>query len=215
MKRRIYIPVVLVVMLLLAVGGCRKAGTWLVKDDAPEHADVMVLLMGNLSDRVLQVDDLYENGTATTIWIVEPYLDDYRALERRGVHVFTDTDRAIRALDGLGIPGENIHILPGNASSTQMEAESVRAYLRTTAPVDTLLLVSSSSHMRRAFNIFRAAFKAMEDAPVLLCSPSSYSDFHPEKWWKDREDIQNVVLEYLKMTNFLLFEKRKLRNRGK
>jgi len=202
-----------VILLLLGVGGCRKAGTWLVKDDAPEHADVIVLLMGNLSDRVLQVDDLYSEGKATTVWVVEPYTDDYKALEDRGVHVFTDTDRALRALGGLGIPADSIQILPGNATSTQMEAESVRNYLQSISGVDTLVLVSSSTHTRRAYNIFNAAFKGLEEAPVLLCSPSAYSRFHAEKWWKDREDIQEVVLEYMKMVNFFLFEKRKLRKK--
>jgi len=211
MKGRIYIPLVVLVILLLAAGTCRRAGSWLVKDDAPLHADVMVLLMGNLSDRVLQVDDLYKQGTATRVWIVEPYSDDYQTLEDRGVHIFTDTDRALRALGGLGIPAERVEILPGNASSTKMEAESVRDYLRTAADVDTLLLVSSSYHTRRAFKIFKTAFRAMEDPPVLVCSASDYSDFQPEKWWKEREDIQEVVLEYMKMTSFFLFEKRKLK----
>jgi len=125
--------------------------------------------------------------------------------------VFTDIDRALRALGGLGIPADSIQILPGNASSTQMEAESVRNNLQSTTGVDTLVLVSSSTHTRRAFNIFKAAFKGMEEPPVLLSSPSAYTEFHAEKWWKDREDIQEVVLEYLKMVNFFLFEKRKLR----
>lgn len=212
MKRRIYIAAIIILILLLGVGGCRKAGVWLVKDDHPEHADVLVMLMGNITDRVLEVADLYMGGIAGRVWIVEPYDDEFQALGEKGVNMVTDTDRAMIALIGLGIPRDSIKILSGNASSTQMEAQIVRDYLMTTGSVDTLILVSSSSHTRRGYNIFRAAFKPMADPPVLSCSPSTYSGFHAEKWWKNREDIQDVVLEYLKMTNFFLFEKRKLKS---
>ena len=71
--------------------------------------------------------------------------------------------------------------------------------------------MASSSHTRRAQMIFNAAFSTLEDPPELYCSPSSYSGFNAERWWKSRENIQSVVFEYLKMTSFLLFEKRKLK----
>ena len=204
------------ILLLLGVGGCRKAGTWLVKEDEVGNADAIVMLMGNLSDRALQVADLYMEGKASQVWVVEPYTNDYEALEERGVHLTTDTERAYRALTGLGIPTDRITALPGGSTSTRMEAEIVRDYLHTNSlqkkmHIETLLLVTSSWHTRRSYNLFKAAFRALEDPPVVCCSPSSYSVFHDDKWWKYREDIQDVVDEYLKMINFFLFEKRKLR----
>ena len=69
MKRRIYILGILILFLLLAVGSCRKAGSWLVKEDNPVHADVMVMLMGSFADRILQVADLYEQGVAGKVSI--------------------------------------------------------------------------------------------------------------------------------------------------
>ena len=57
MRSRIIILGAVVVFLVLAVGSCRKAGTWLVKADDPKHADVMVILMGSFSERVLQMAD--------------------------------------------------------------------------------------------------------------------------------------------------------------
>ena len=59
MRRRIYILGAVVVFLVLAVGSCRKAGSRLIKADHPASADVMVMLTGSISDRVLQTADLY------------------------------------------------------------------------------------------------------------------------------------------------------------
>jgi len=92
-----------------------------------------------------------------------------------------------------------------------MEAEIVRSYLRTQTSMDTLLIVTSAGHTRRAYKIFTAAFRNLEGAPVVYCSPSKYTNFHAKKWWRSKEDIQEVVKEYMKLTNFVLFERRELK----
>ncbi len=212
MRKRIYILTVLTVILVLAVGSCRKAGTWLVKDDQVKHADVMVMLTGSISDRVLQTADLYNEGVATRLWIVEEGMGASRALEARGVRLISNTTQVKSAMITLGIPADSIRIVPGDAASTRMEAEIVRSYLRTQTGIDTLLLVTSAAHTRRAFKIFKAAFSPLDEPPVVCCSPSTYTDFHPEKWWRSKEDIQEVVNEYMKLTNFVFFERRELRN---
>lgn len=199
------------VILLLAVGGCRKAGTWLVKSDDPGHADAIILLMGSISDRVLQTADLYHENVVGKVWIVEEGMGAYRTLEERGVQIISNITQVRDALITMGIPADSIVILPGDATSTQMEAEITRDYLVTQSGIDTLLLVSSANHTRRAFKIFEAAFSTFEEPVALYCSPSSYTNFDAEKWWRRRDDIQDVFMEYLKLVNFVLFEKRELR----
>ena len=211
MRSRIYILGAVLVILALAVGSCRKAGNWLVKADDPGHADVMVILMGSFSERVLKVADSYSEGVAGKVWIVEEGMGAYRALEERGVHLISNSTQARNAMITLGIPADSIDILPGDANSTRMEAEIVRDYLSTQTGIDTLLLVSSSSHTRRAFQLFKAAFHPLEEPPVLLCSSNSYTDFNAEKWWRSKNHIQEVIDEYMKLVNFVLFERGELR----
>lgn len=211
MRRRIVITGIIVVLLLMAVGSCRKAGTWLVKESTPGHADVMVMLTGRLADRILQIDDLYKDRVAGQVWVVREDLGADSELERRGVEILAKATQTRNALITLGVPSDSILILPGYATSTRMEAETIRDYLSTQSGIGSVLLVTSSSHTRRAHMIFKAAFKTLEDPPELYCSPSAYTDFHAERWWKSRENIQSVIFEYLKMTSFLLVEKRKLK----
>jgi len=211
MRSRIIKLGVLLVIVLLAVGSCRKAGTWLVKTDSPGHTDVMVMLTGSIPDRVLQTADLYADGVAGKVWIVEEAMGAFSELEERGVQIISNTTQSKNALISLGIPADSIVILPGGATSTRMEAEVVRDYLANRAGINSLLLVTSSQHTRRAFKLFKAAFHSIPEPPDLYCSPSSYTNFNAEKWWRNKNDIQKVVEEYMKLTNFVLFEKRELK----
>ena len=45
MKVRILLISILILFIVLFVGSCRKAGTWLVRDDHPEHGDALLVLM--------------------------------------------------------------------------------------------------------------------------------------------------------------------------
>jgi len=211
MRSRIYIPVIVTIVLLLLAGACRKAGTWLVKEDQPGQADAMVLLMGSIPDRVLQTADLYGRRVAGKVVVVEESMGAYRVLEERGARIISNSTQARNALVVLGIPEDSIVILPGDATSTQMEAEIIRDYLSINPAIETVLLVSSPAHTRRASMIFKAAFKTLEHPVGVYNSPSSYTTFYAEKWWRTKEDIQKVVLEYLKMGNFILFERRQLK----
>ena len=217
MRSRIYIPVIVTIVLLLLAGACRKAGTWLVKKDVPGQGDTpgqvdaMVMLMGSIPDRVLQTADLYGRRVAGKVVVVEESVGAYRVLEERGAHIISNSTQARNALVVLGIPEDSIVILPGDATSTQMEAEIIRDYLANSPAIETVLLVSSPAHTRRASMIFRAAFKSLEHPVGVYCSPSSYTTFYAEKWWRSREDIQKVLMEYLKLGNFVLFERRQLR----
>lgn len=206
-----YIVLVVVVLLFLGAGSCRKLGSWLVKSDDPVHADAMILLMGSFSERVLQTADLYTEQVAGKVLIVEEGMGAKGILEERGFQIISNSTQARNALITLGIPADSISILPGDATSTRMEALSCKDYLRKQAGIDTLLLVTSTDHSRRAYKVFKAALSPLDPSVVLLCSPSAYSDFDAEKWWRSRDDIQEVIMEYLKLVNFTLFERRELK----
>jgi uncharacterized SAM-binding protein YcdF (DUF218 family) len=213
-KGRLIFLFTLVILFTTYVGGCRMAGKWLVKEDVPAHADAMVLLMGNFPDRVLQAADLYHEGKAGKLLIVEENMGPFSALEARGADIVSNTKQAHKAAVALGIPSDSITVLPGNARSTMDEAIIVSDYLRGYPGIDTLLLVSSSAHLRRASMIFRTAF-SNSGLPVYIgCSPSHYSGFRPERWWRRKEDIQVILSEYVKILNFVAVEKRQIRKEG-
>ena len=84
MRARIIFILIFIIAAVVYVGGCRRTGQWLVKDDLPSHADALVILMGNFPERVLQAADLYNEGRTDRILIVEESMGAYRGLKERG-----------------------------------------------------------------------------------------------------------------------------------
>ena len=210
-RNKILFLLLLIIVIVICIGGCHKAGRFLVKEELPPRADALVILMGNFPERVLQAFDLYRDGRADRIVIVEESMGPYQNLEERGVRIETNSEQAVRSLITLGVPADSITLLPGDARSTLDEAVAVRDFLDHKPEADTLILVSSPAHMRRAALIFNRALRYQPVPVTIGCSPSSYSGFNPDKWWRRKEDIQSVMSEYLKICSFLLFEKRELK----
>ena len=213
MRLRIYLIIVVLLLIILYVGGCRRAGSWLVKDDEPKHADAIMILMGSISDRVLQAVDLYEQKIASRVIFVEVSVKAYKDLESRGFHIRGTTEEVHDAVMTLGIPSDSIIILPGDATSTQMEAMIMRKHIINSPGIDTLIIVSSAPHTRRASIIFEAAFRKAEIPVTVLCSPSPFTNFNSERWWHTKDGIRLVLSEYIKLADFIFFEKRKLNER--
>jgi len=211
LKSRLIFFVLIIFLIVFYTGGCRRAGRWLVKEELPVHADAMVILMGNIPDRVLQAVDLYHEGRAGRVLIVHESMGPFRTLEARGANIISSTNQARNACIALGIPADSITVLPGDARSTQDEAIVVRDYMSRCATMDTLLLVSSAPHMRRASMTFKAAFRDSETPVFIGCSPSAYSNFNADRWWREKEGIQTVLSEFVKIGSFVVFEKKKLR----
>lgn len=203
---------VLVALSAAYIGGCRRAGTWLVKESVPSHADALVLLMGNFTDRVLQTADLYGSGLANRVIIAEESMGGYKGLTDRGVKIISHTSQAVSSLVALGVPADSITILPGDARSTLDEAVIVRDYIGTNPGLDTLILVSSPYHLRRSSVIFGKAFK---EAGLTVFTGTSgsgtYTGFDADRWWRSKEDIQHVLTEVIKIGSFVTVEGRRLK----
>lgn len=188
----------------------RFAGTWLVRKDVPVKADVMVMLMGSIPDRVLEASDLYRAGYAKKIILVEENMGSYRKLEERGAKILSNTTQCFNALVKLGVQTNDITILPGDAQSTQAEAIIVRDFLKGRQETERLILVTSPGHTRRSWIIFSQAFRKSGMKTRIIAVPSKYNAFSGHGWWKHKETIQTVTQEYIKLFSYFVFERRRL-----
>jgi len=209
-RRKVTAFVILLVFLILYIGGCGHAGSWLVKEDGPVHADAIILLMGSVADRVLQTADMYNTSMADRLIIVKEGMGAYKKLEERGAKYIGNTEQVTNALHVLGIHNDSITVLPGDALSTLSEAIIVRKFLTHNPGIDTVMIVTSATHSRRASIIFKTAFRKKDMPLHVVTIPSTYSAFEPEQWWRRKEDIQKVLSEYVKIASFVLIEKRHL-----
>ncbi len=208
MKPRIFFPSLALIIIIAYIACFRKAGQWLVNDDEPVTADAIVILMGSVYDRVLKASDLYHQGFSRNLVMVETrqYYDE-EIMPSSEFSGTSNTGQSRNIAISLGVNPDSITILPGGATSTRMEATIIRDYLADRPDIDTILLVSSSEHTRRASIIFKSAFRKAEMPVHVVSSPSFYSDFNAKKWWRSKEDIKNVVSEYIKMAFFYVVDR--------
>ena len=206
-KKKIALFIAIIILALLAVF-FRYAGVGIVASDAPEKADVIIVLMGSGPDRILGAVDLYEQGYAPCILMVENWQPGYELLESRGVSLPRDAELAASVGVQLGVPKEAFIILPGDARSTQDEALIVTQYLKEQQPkVDKVILVSSKFHSKRSAKLFRWTLGDLDREVKVLSCPTPYDTFNAAAWWQSREDAKRVVMEYAKLVNFYLLDR--------
>ncbi len=180
----------------------------IVAVDSPEKADLIIVLMGSGPDRILGAVELYEQGYAPCIIMVENWEPGYELLQPRGAVLPRDAELAAMVGVQLGVPEEAFIILPGDARSTQDEALIVTQYLKEQQlKVDKVLLVSSKYHSKRSAKIFRWALRGLDQDVKVLSCPTPYDDFNAAAWWSSREDAKRVVMEYMKLVNFYLCDR--------
>ncbi|TJX13972.1 YdcF family protein [Tissierella creatinini] len=195
--------IVLVIILALSFP---RLGQWLVAEDDIVKSDIIVVLMGSVPDRILQAVDLYQEGEADKIVVVNSHRVAYDELLGRDVEIPGDAQLSKTAANSLGIPNEDIIILEGDAKSTQDEALAVREFLRSNDEIDSMILVTSKYHSARAKKIFTRALDSLNRDIGILSSPTKYDSFNAKYWWRNREDAKRVITEYMKLVNFYVRE---------
>jgi len=181
-------------------------GQWLVVMDELQESDMIVVLMGSVYIRILEAADLYNEGYSDRIVLVNSYIAAKDIIINRGIKVYGNALISKMAVIDLGIPEEDVLILEGNSRSTQDEALTIREYIRNNREIESIILVTSKYHSGRAKKIFKKALSVLDREIDIYSSPSKYDPSNVNQWWKDREDIQRVVLEYPKLIHFYFRE---------
>lgn len=183
--------------LLLGSIGLYFAGRWLVLDEAPAPADLIVLLAGDLS-RPLYGADLYHRGYAKRIAVSrpvpQPQTENLRPL---GIHLPRQDEQYREILQRKGVPAKAISVFGEGNLSTVQEAETLAALLGRQPA--RLLIVTSPYHTRRVKIVFT---HLLPQADIrVLASP--YEEF-PQRWWTHQGAAVGVMLETTKLLYYYL-----------
>jgi len=178
----------------------------LVAVDELQESDMIVVLMGSVYDRILEAADLYDEGYSDKIVMINSYTAAKDIIVNRGIKVYGNALLSKMAVIDLGIPEEDVLILEGNSRSTQVEALTIREYIRNNREIESIILVTSKFHSGRAKKIFKKALSVLDREIDIYCSPSKYDSSNINQWWRNREDFQWVIFEYLKLANFYFRE---------
>lgn len=201
-RRLAVILIIILIILLLLRLSLPALGNFLVAEDVPQKADIIVLLMGSGPDRMLGAVDIYNQNYADRIVMVRNMVRGYDLVLSQGVDIPHDSDLAKEVAVQLGVPEGNVVILPGDALSTKDEALAVREYLQNELGVNSLIIVTSKYHSARSKKIFLKAMGSLDRDVEIRSCPTRYDDYNAAKWWQEREDLKRGLLEYLKLVNF-------------
>ncbi len=206
-KRWITVAGLLLAFFILGLMLFKQAGNWLVVADKPVKADAIVVLMGAVHERIPEAVNLYKAEFASQLIFPDDYEDSPPEVGPDGSLLHNDAAKARRLSNQFNIPDSLINIVKGPAINTQAEAEIIAAYLEHHPGMDSLLLVTSPYHSRRASFIFRNEFSSKGLNITLISVPSRYSTFNPGQWWQSANDRSTVFLEYTKIAYNLLWDK--------
>jgi len=159
-------------------------GSYLIKSDPPEKADIALVLAGDGEGyRILKAAQLVRQGYVTDALVSGP----------SGMYGQYECDLAIPFAVKAGYPESYFMHFENEARSTQEEARDAVTRLRQLG-MHKVLLVTSDYHTRRAGKIFRTAAPDLQF--VVVAAPDRY--FTAGGWWHNRQGKKIAFNEWLK-----------------
>jgi uncharacterized SAM-binding protein YcdF (DUF218 family) len=204
--RKIVIYIFLVFLVIASLSHkylLRQIGHFLVIEQDPDKADVIVVLNGRDAERSLAAVDLYQRGYANLIVLArgskQPGCDEFyeRVGENWNSKIFFQ-----RAIEAMGIPETDFKLIGDGITSTYDEAKVTKRFLMENG-YKSILLVTSKWHSKRAYLTFRSMLND-EERISIACRPSQYDNFDPDNWWKIEADAESVLREYIRFVYYIL-----------
>ena len=159
-------------------------GQLLIENHAPHKADAVVVLGGGSGgDRILKGGELVRSGFAPLVLVSGP----------QGWYGLNECDAEIPFALKHGFPPAYFECLKHTATSTREEAVFLMAEMRRRG-IKNYLMVTSEFHTARASRVFRSVPQALPFTTVASTTP----DFDIHQWWKSRNGIKYVFLEWTK-----------------
>ncbi|MFX0124539.1 MAG: YdcF family protein [Candidatus Hodarchaeota archaeon] len=183
----------------------QQIGRFLIIEQNPVKADIIVVLNGRDTERSLAAVDLYNKGYADLILIArgpkQPGSDEFWK------RVGSDWNSKIffqRAIEAMGIPDSSFKMIGNGATSTYDEAKVAKRFVNQNG-YKSILIVTSKWHSKRAYLTFRSVFnKDTEIKKRITIHPSKYDTFDPDNWWKTGADAELVFREYVRLIYYIV-----------
>lgn len=189
--------------MLIAVGVVFKTpilqsfSNFLIKQDAAEEADAMVVLSGNAFDRGNEGARLYRDGYARRVICPGGNLE--RAFLIMGDTIY-ESELLKKNIMRNGVPDSMITVLR-YGTSTAEEADTLLSYCHA-HQVKKLLVVTSLFHTRRAGKVYRKKFRGT--GVKIIMRGAHDSQFDENYWWKDEYGLIALNNEYMKTFYYFL-----------
>lgn len=179
---------------------------YLIIEKPLEKADAILVLGGSRTylERTRKAAELYKNGVATKIYLTDD--GEFAGWSRTEKRNPPFVELARNALVSNGIPAENIEILEPQVTGTIYEARILSEKAKN-ANLNSLLLVTSAYHTRRAFWTFQRIFAEQNQMTRLgiTSPPAGEQTPVPDFWWFYPSGWNFVAGEYVKFVIYSVY----------
>ena len=196
----------MIFILLICILIFVNMGNFLVVDQDIVTTDAIVILMGGPTTTVHDAAEIYLTGYADEIIMAQTVAKTGEPDPLTGLLSTGETERSRLILIDLGVPEEDIMIIPSMTRSTRDEAVAVSGYLADRTDIHSFILVTKPYHTRRSVITFNRAINDLNRRVEIISRASIYDPFQAEGWWRDEKASRQVVLEFLKIINYYFLE---------
>jgi len=187
-----------IVLFLLAIGAFFHAGTWLVREDPLQKAQVVVVLSGGLPERALAAAEVFKASGAREVWLTRP-LQPGAAMQQLHLPYAGEEQYSRMVLIDRGVPPAAIRTLGPQINNTADELKAVCDELNS-QPDTTVVVVTSKAHTRRVRAIWNVVSRGNPHVHLLVRA-APQDGFDAEHWWRSTNDALSLVREYLGLLN--------------
>ena len=180
-----------------------QAASWLIVTAQPDRGDVILLLSGSSSihERTHYAANLYFQHRAPKILLTnDNQRGGWSQADQRNLYSY---ETARRDLEQLGVPSGDIEVIGTVVNGTYDEANVVRRFA-VGKNINSIVIVTSAYHSRRALNTFRSVFEGSSIPIGLTAAPTGWQTPTPATWWLSPRGWQLVAGEYLKLMLYKL-----------
>ena len=178
--------------------GFRYVGYWLVLDEPLEPSAAIVVMGGGFPYRAAKAAEIYKEGYAKEVWLTQGSKNDRdRDLEAFGMPVTAEHESGRWLLEKLGVPPENIRLLPEPVNNTYSELRVVFAHAKA-AGGKPIVIVTSKQHTRRVRVIWNVVSGGAVRMAVRSAPSETYDEAH---WWRTTTDSISTFREVFGIAN--------------
>jgi uncharacterized SAM-binding protein YcdF (DUF218 family) len=174
------------------------AARWLIVTASPDRGDAILLLSGSSSihERAHYAAQLYSQHRAPKILLTnDNQMGGWSSVDQRNPYYY---EIARLELQQMGVPSRDIEVIGPVVDGTYDEANVVRQFLAG-RNINSIVIVTSAYHSRRALSTFRSVFEGSGITIGLAAVPPGWQTPKPATWWLTPRGWQLVAGEYLKL----------------
>ncbi|HEX8638243.1 MAG TPA: YdcF family protein [Pyrinomonadaceae bacterium] len=203
MSRRLKAAIIILALFIAWIVTAPLLAENLIVEKTLERADAALVLGGSSTyvERTRKAAEIYRAGVVPKILLTDDgERGGWSRIEKRNPPF---VELARDSLISGGVPANNIEILKPQVSGTIDEARALLNKSQT-EKLDSVLLVTSAYHTRRALRTFEKQFadRGARTELGIVAAPVGEQTPLPNYWWLSRRGWNLVAGEYLKIVGY-------------